>query len=133
MVTDPIADYLTTIRNGLKARHPFVYIPHSKVKAQITQILKEQGYIHNYQVEKEPAPQGRIKIILKYQPHTKAPAIVTLKRISTPGRRQYTPARQMPDIVNGLGIAILSTPQGIITNKAAKQRNIGGELLCAIY
>ena len=133
MVTDPIANYLTSIRNALQARHPFVYIPHSKIKEKITEILKTQGYIQNYQVEKEPTPQGQIKIHLKYNHQTKEPAILHLKKISTPGRRQYTNHNNIPDVLNGLGIAILSTSKGIINSKEAKKLGIGGEVICHIY
>lgn len=133
MVTDPIANLLTIVRNGLQAKHAFVYVPHSKIKEAMIAILKTQGYIHNYQVEQEPAPQGRIKVILKYQPQTKKPAIVELTRISTPGRRQYTQVDDIPHVVNGLGIAILSTSQGVMTGKQAKQKRLGGEILCHVF
>ena len=133
MVTDPIANYLTIIRNALQAQHQVVQIPYSNIKKEITQILKDQGYIQNYQVEKEPAPQGVIKVVLKYNLKTKQPAILQIKRISKPGRRQYTSANDIPDVVSGLGIAVISTSQGVMTNKEARKKNIGGEILCYIY
>lgn len=133
MVTDPIADYTTCIRNALQARHNFVYIPHSKIKEEITKILVKQGYINNYEVEKEPAPQGRIKIALKYDHETKKPTIHRIKRISTPGLRKYRKTNDIPHVINGLGISIITTSQGLMTDKEARKRNIGGEILCEIY
>ncbi len=133
MVTDPIANYLTRLRNALQAQHASVTLPYSKVKEQITHILKDQGYIQDYQVEKNPTPQGSLHINLKYNPQTKKPAIVRLTRISTPGLRKYSNATSIPHVVNGLGIAILTTSKGIMTDKEARKQNVGGEILCYIY
>jgi small subunit ribosomal protein S8 len=131
MVTDPIADYLTRIRNAVMANHRVVEIPKSKVKVEITKILFEKGYILNYKVEDETRP-GVIKIALKYHPVTKLSAINDLTRISKPGLRKYVDAKQLPRVLNGLGIAIISTSQGIMTDKEARTKNIGGEILCYI-
>ena len=133
MVTDPIANYLTNIRNAIQAGHRFVSIPYSNIKKEITQILQDQGYIQNYQVEKKDSPQGTIKIALKYNPQTKESAILHIKRISKPGLRKYTNANDIPDVLSGLGIAVISTSQGIMTNKEARKKNIGGEIICYIY
>lgn len=132
MVTDPIADYLTRIRNAHLARHKIVDIPASNLKKDITKILYEQGYILNYRVEDE-GPQGNIKIALKYHPDTKKPVIRNLERISKPGLRKYTNSRDLPRVLNGLGVAIISTSQGIMTDKEARQKNVGGEILCYVY
>jgi small subunit ribosomal protein S8 len=131
MVTDPIADYLTRIRNAVMANHRVVEIPKSKVKVEITKILLEKGYILNYKVEDETRP-GSIKIALKYHPVTKLSAINDLTRISKPGLRKYVDAGKLPRVLNGLGIAIISTSQGIMTDKEARTKNIGGEVLCYI-
>ena len=131
-VTDPIADYLTRVRNAQKARHRVVEIPASNTKKKITEILYEQGYILRYKFEDE-GPQGLIKIALKYDRETKEPVIRKLSRESRPGLRNYTGVKELPRIMNGLGIAIMSTSKGIITNKAAKELNVGGEVLCSIY
>ena len=131
MVTDPIADYLTRIRNAVMANHRVVEIPKSKVKVEITKILFEKGFILNYKVEDETRP-GTIKIALKYHPVTKLPALNELTRISKPGLRKYVDADKLPRVLNGLGIAIISTSQGIMTDKEAKTRHIGGEVLCYI-
>ena len=131
MVTDPIADYLTRIRNAVMANHRIVEIPASKIKKEITKILFEKGYILNYKFEDEPRP-GMIKVALKYHPVTKVSAINTLDRISKPGLRKYVDADNLPRVLNGLGIAILSTSQGIMTDKEAKGKKIGGEVLCFI-
>jgi small subunit ribosomal protein S8 len=131
MVTDPIADYLTRIRNAVMANHRVVEIPKSKIKEEITKILLEKGYILNYKVESEPRP-GIIKIALKYHPVTKISAINTLTRISKPGLRQYVDSAKLPRVLNGLGIAIISTSQGIMTDKEARTKNVGGEVLCYI-
>lgn len=131
MVTDPIADYLTRIRNAVMANHRVVEIPKSKVKVEITKILMEKGYILNYKVEDETRP-GIIKIALKYHPVTKLPAISELTRISKPGLRKYSDAAGIPRVLNGLGIAIISTSQGIMTDKEARTKNVGGEILCYI-
>jgi small subunit ribosomal protein S8 len=131
MVTDPIADYLTRIRNAVMANHRVVEIPKSRIKEEITRILMEKGYILNYKVELEPRP-GMIKIALKYHPVTKLPAINDLTRISKPGLRKYVSADELPKVLNGLGIAIISTSQGIMTDKEARVKKVGGEVLCYI-
>ena len=131
MVTDPIADYLTRIRNAVMANHRIVEIPASNIKKEITKILFEKGYILNYKFEEDKKP-GMIKVALKYHPVTKVSAITTLERISKPGLRKYVDSDSLPRVLNGLGIAIISTSQGLITNKEAKARKIGGEVLCYI-
>ncbi len=131
-MTDPIADYLTRIRNAYSAGKKIVEIPSSKMKVAITQILFEKGYILSYKVE-EAQPQNIIKIALKYHPKTKAPAIRGIDRVSTPGLRKYTDAENLPRVLNGLGIAILSTSKGIITDKEAKELGVGGEVVCYVY
>lgn len=131
MITDPIADYLTRIRNAVMANHRVVEVPSSKIKKEITRILFEKGYILNYKFEDEKSPKT-IKIALKYHPVTKAPAIQSIDRVSTPGLRRYVGADELPRVLNGLGIAILSTSQGLMTEKEAKVKNIGGEVLCYI-
>ena len=131
-MTDPIADYLTRLRNAIRAGHRVVEIPSSKIKRAITQILFEQGYILNYKFE-EDGPQGTIKIALKYNPQSKVNAIKSLTRVSKPGMRKYTGYREMPRVINGLGIAIISTSKGVMTNKAAADLKIGGEVLCYVY
>ncbi len=132
-MTDPIADYLTRLRNAIKANHRVVDIPASNIKKEITKVLYDKGYIQNYKFIDDVNVQGIIKIALKYNPETKASAIVHLERISKPGLRKYTNAEQMPRVLNGLGIAILSTSKGVITDKEAKNMNIGGEVLCHVY
>ncbi len=136
-MTDPIADLLTRIRNACKARQKVVVIPASNMKKAITQILFEQGYILNYKFEQDEngpfSVQGCIKIALKYDKATREPVIKHLKRVSRPGLRKYTNVDEIPRVLNGLGIAILSTPKGVITNKKAKELNVGGEVLCYIY
>ena len=133
-MTDPIADYLTRLRNAIKAQHRVVEIPSSKLKKEITKILFEQGYILNYKfVEAESNPAGTIKIALKYDPVDKVSAIKCLTRVSRPGLRQYTGYKDMPRVLNGLGIAIVSTSKGVMTNKEAKAQQVGGEVLCYIY
>lgn len=132
-VTDPIADYLTRIRNAQMANHSIVEIPASKVKKAMTEILYEQGYILKYKFEDTANHQGVIKIALKYDAQTKKPVIRELGRISRPGLRQYRKANDIPRIINGLGIAIVSTSQGIMTDKKARELNVGGELLCYVY
>jgi len=132
MNTDPIADYLTRVRNAIKANHRVVEIPASNLKKEITKVLFEKGYIANYKFE-DNGPQGTIKVALKYHPITKIPAIRTLERISRPGLRRYTGMDTMPRVLNGLGIAILSTSKGVMTDKEAKQLNVGGEVLCYVY
>lgn len=131
MVTDPIADYLTRIRNAVMANHRVVEIPKSRIKEEITRILFEKGYILNYKVENEPRP-GQIKIALKYHPVTKLSAINSLVRVSKPGLRRYVDFEKLPRVLNGLGIAILSTSQGVMTDKEARNLKIGGEVLCYI-
>ena len=131
-MTDPIADYLTRLRNAILANHRVVEVPASNLKKEITKILFEKGYILNYKFV-EDGPQGTIKVALKYDPDTKANAIKCLKRVSTPGLRKYTGYKNMPRVINGLGIAILSTSQGVMTDKEAAQLKIGGEVLCYVY
>jgi small subunit ribosomal protein S8 len=132
-VTDPIADYLTRLRNAIRANHRVVDIPASNVKKEMTRILKEKGYILNYKFEEDLNFQGNIKIALKYHPETKVSAIKTLKRVSRPGLRNYCDAENIPRVLNGLGIAILSTSKGVITDKEARTMNVGGEVLCYVY
>jgi len=131
MNTDPIADYLTRIRNAVAAKHRLVEIPASNLKKNITKILFEKGYILNYKFE-DDGVQGIIKIALKYHPVTKLPAISSLKRVSTPGLRKYVGADELPRVMNGLGIAVLSTSKGVITDKEAKKMNVGGEVICYV-
>ena len=131
--TDPRADYLTRLRNAIKAQHRVVEIPSSKLKKEITKILFEQGYILNYKFVDDATPGGIIKIALKYDPVDKVSAIKCLTRVSRPGLRQYTGYKDMPRVLNGLGIAIVSTSKGVMTNKAAKAQQVGGEVLCYIY
>ena len=131
MVTDPIADYLTRIRNAVMANHRIVEIPSSKIKKEMTKILFEKGYILNYKFEDETKP-GVIKVALKYHPVTKISAINSLVRISKPGLRKYVDADHLPRVLNGLGIAIISTSQGMMTDKEAKVKKVGGEVLCFI-
>lgn len=133
-MTDPIADYLTRLRNAIKANHRVVEIPASNLKKEITRILFEQGYILNYKFLKdEESPRETIKIALKYDPIDRVNAIKALKRVSRPGLRQYTGYKEMPRVLNGLGIAILSTSKGVMTNKQAAREQIGGEVLCYVY
>ena len=132
MLTDPIADYLTRIRNAIKARHRVVEIPASNIKKEITKVLYDKGYIQSYKFE-ENGPQGTIKIALKYNPVTKQSAIVDLQRISKPGLRKYSGATEMPRVLNGLGVAIVSTSKGVMTDKEARVLNVGGEVLCYVY
>jgi small subunit ribosomal protein S8 len=132
MVTDPIADFLTRIRNEQMAGHRMVEIPASNLKKRMTEILYNQGYVLKYKFE-EDNKQGVIKIALKYDENTKQPAIRTLERISRPGLRQYAKPAEIKRVINGLGIAILSTSKGVLTDKQAKAANVGGEVLCYIY
>ena len=132
-MTDPIADYLTRLRNAIKANHRVVDIPASNIKKEITKVLHDKGYIQNYKFIDDVNVQGVIKIALKYNPETKASAIVNLERISKPGLRKYSNAEELPRVLNGLGIAILSTSKGVITDKEARDMNIGGEVLCYVY
>lgn len=131
-MTDPIADFLTRIRNAVKAGHKVVEIPASKMKKEMTRILHEKGYILSYKFIEE-GPQGTIKIALKYHPESKKPAIKTLKRVSTPGLRRYSGVQDMPRVLNGLGIAIMSTSRGVMTDKEAREQNVGGEVICYVY
>ena len=131
-MTDPIADYLTRLRNAIKANHRVVEVPASNLKKEITKVLFEKGYILNYKFVEE-GPQGSIKIALKYDPVNKVYAIKKLIRVSTPGLRKYTGYKEMPRVLNGLGIAILSTSKGVMTDKEAVAEKIGGEVLCYIY
>lgn len=131
MITDPIADYLTRIRNAVKARHRIVEIPSSGIKKEMTKILFEKGYILNYKFEEETSP-AIIKIALKYHPVTKQSAINQLDRVSKPGLRKYTGSSDIPRVLNGLGIAIISTSHGLMTDKEARLQNVGGEVLCFV-
>ncbi len=133
MTTDPIADYLTRLRNASKATHKVVDIPASNMKKEITKILKDKGYILNYKFEKTNNNQGNIKIALKYNPKTKQAAFKKLIRISTPGLRKYTDNNSLPRVLNGLGVAIISTSKGIMTDKEARTQKVGGEVLCHVY
>lgn len=132
MLTDSIADYLTRIRNAGKAKHKVVEIPSSKLKKEITKVLFEKGYISKYKIE-DNVVQDKIKIALKYDPNTKLPVIRKLLRISKPGLRKYCDSRSLPRVLNGLGIAILSTSRGIMTDKEAAKNKLGGEVLCYVY
>ena len=131
-MTDPIADYLTRLRNAIKANHRIVEIPASNIKKELTKVLFDKGFIQNYKFD-NTSVQGTIKIALKYNPSTKQSAIVDLQRISKPGLRKYVAAENIPRVLNGLGIAILSTSKGVITDKEARNQNIGGEVLCFVY
>ena len=132
-MTEPIADYLTRLRNAIVAQHRVVEVPASNLKKEITKILFEKGYILNYKFVEGETPGGTIKIALKYDPVDKVNAIKCLKRVSRPGLRQYAGYKDMPRVLNGLGIAIISTSKGIMTNKEAKEQKVGGEVLCYIY
>ncbi|WP_033960806.1 30S ribosomal protein S8 [Psychroserpens jangbogonensis] len=132
MNTDPIADFLTRIRNAVKANHRVVEIPASNLKKEMTKILFDQGYILSYKFD-DSSVQGTIKIALKYNKETKESVIKKIQRISTPGLRKYANAKEMPRILNGLGIAIVSTSKGVVTGKQAERDNVGGELLCYVY
>lgn len=131
-MTDPIADFLTRIRNAVRANHKVVEIPASNIKKAITEILYDQGFILSYKFE-DLKPQGNIKIALKYHPESKIPAIKGIDRVSRPGLRKYAGVDTMPRVLGGLGVAIMSTSQGVMTAKEAKRRNIGGEILCNVY
>jgi len=130
---DPIADYLTRLRNAIKARHRVVEIPASNTKKSITKILFEQGYILNYKFDDKAGPQGSIKIALKYHPMSKASAIKSLSRISRPGLRKYAGTNELPKVLSGLGLAIISTSKGLMTDKEARTQKVGGEVMCYIY
>jgi small subunit ribosomal protein S8 len=133
MYTDPLADFLTRIRNANSAGHRVVSIPASKIKKEITKILFDQGYILSYKFEETDNNQGSIKIALKYDQTTKQPVIKKIQRISTPGLRKYAGSTELPRILNGLGVSIVSTSNGVMTGKQAKQEKVGGELLCYVY
>lgn len=133
MVTDPIADYLTRVRNAIMAGHKIVEIPASNLKVNMTKILHDQGYILNYKVEDDKGPQGTIKIALKYDRVTEEAAIRSLERVSKPGLRKYSSSEDLPRVINGLGIAIVSTSKGLMTDKQARKEKMGGEVLCFVY
>ena len=132
MVTDPIGDYLTRLRNAIKANHRVVEVPASNLKKEISRVLRDKGYIQNYKVE-EDGKQGIIKIALRYHPQTKQSAITKLQRISTPGLRKYASAGELPRVLNGLGIAVMSTSKGVLSDKEARREHVGGEVLCYVY
>ncbi len=132
MLTDPIADYLTRVRNAIMAKHKVVEIPASNLKKSITKILHEQGYILSYRFL-EDDKQGMIKIALKYHPQSKVSAIKKLVRVSKPGLRKYVGHDNIPRVINGLGVAILSTSRGVVTDKQARELNVGGEVLCYVH
>lgn len=131
--SDPIADYLTRLRNAQMAGHRMVEIPLSGMKKKITELLFENGYIFRYKVQEDEGPQGVIKVALKYDRKTKEPAIRSLGRISKPGLRKYAKAEDIPRIINGLGICLVSTSKGVLTDKQARENKLGGELICYIY
>lgn len=133
MHSDPIADYLTRVRNAIMANHRVVELPASNMKKEITKVLLDKGYISDFKVENNGGPQDSIKIALKYNPVSKKNAIEKLERVSKPGLRKYTGSTEMPRVLNGLGIAIVSTSKGVMTDKEARTLNIGGEVLCYIY
>ncbi|MAE86995.1 MAG: 30S ribosomal protein S8 [Flammeovirgaceae bacterium] len=132
MVTDPIADYLTRVRNAIKANHRILEVPASNLKKAMTKVLHEKGFIQNYKFVDDDK-QGTIKIALKYNPQTKQSAITSLERVSKPGLRKYADAENLPRVLNGLGIAILSTSKGVISDKEARKEHVGGEVLCYVY
>lgn len=132
-MTDPIADYLTRIRNAIRANHRIVEIPASNIKKEITKVLHDQGYIQNYKFDDDSTHQGTIKVALKYSPSTKESAIVNLERASKPGLRKYVNSHNLPRVLNGLGVAVISTSGGVITDKEARKRKVGGEVLCYVY
>ena len=131
-MTDPIADYLTRVRNAVMARHKVVEVPASNLKKEMTKILYDKGFILNYKIM-EDGKQGLIKMALKYDPATREPAIQKLKRVSSPGLRKYTGYRNVPRVLNGLGVAIISTSKGVMTDKEARNEQVGGEVLCYVY
>ncbi len=133
MITDPIADYLTRLRNAISAKHKIVEIPASNLKKEITKVLHDKGYIKQYTFEDQSHQQGSIKIGLKYNLDTKTSPITKLERVSKPGLREYVGADELPTVLNGLGIAILSTSKGILSDKEARQLHVGGEILCYVY
>lgn len=131
-MTDTIADYLTRVRNAIRAKHRIVEIPSSNLKKEITKILFDKGYILNYKFDVNEKNQATIKIALKYHPVTKLPAIRTLDRVSSPGLRKYSGVDTLPRVINGLGIAIISTSKGVMTDKEARTQNVGGEVICYV-
>jgi small subunit ribosomal protein S8 len=133
MNIDPIADYLTRVRNAVNAGHRVVDVPASNVKKEITKILFDQGFVLSYKFEDDKGPQGTIKIALKYDNLTKDPVIKKIQRISKPGLRKYSSSSELPRILNGLGIAIVSTSHGVMTGRQAQAQNVGGEVLCYVY
>ncbi len=133
MNTDPIADFLTRVRNAVNAGHRVVEVPASNIKKEITKILFEQGYVLSYKFEEGKNPQGTIKIALKYDKITKEPVIKHIERVSKPGLRKYSGSSEIPRVLNGLGIAVVSTSAGVMTGKQAKAQNVGGEVLCYVY
>ena len=133
MYTDPIADYLTRLRNAVLAGHRIVEMPSSRLKVAMTAVLKEKGFIRNYRVQEDKHPPDLLQIALKYDPETKRNAIVALQRISRPGLRKYANHKALPRVLNGLGIAILSTSKGVMSDKDARRAHIGGEVLCYVY
>lgn len=132
MVTDPIGDYLTRLRNAIKANHRVVEVPASNLKKEVSRVLRDKGYIQNFKVE-DDGKQGVIKIALRYNPQTKQSAITKLQRVSTPGLRKYANANELPRVLNGLGIAVLSTSKGVLSDKEARREHVGGEVLCYVY
>ena len=132
MTTDPIADMLTRIRNGLMAAHDSVEIPHSRIREELSRILKEQGYVSGYSVV-EGEPSSTIKVILKYEGSNRDPIIQRLRRISKPGRRVYVGSNEIPSVLGGLGITVLSTSSGVMTGSEARKAGVGGEILCEVY
>jgi len=133
MHSDPIADYLTRLRNAIQANHRVVDIPSSKMRKNISQVLLDKGYIHDFKVEKTDGVIDNIKIALKYNPVSKKNAIEKLVRVSKPGLRKYCGAAELPRVLNGLGVAILSTSKGVMTDKEARVQNLGGEVICFVY
>jgi small subunit ribosomal protein S8 len=131
-MTDPIADFLTRLRNAIKAKHRVVEVPASNIKKELTKVLYDKGYIQSYKFE-DSQVQGTIKIALKYHPLTKDSAILSLQRVSTPGLRKYSKSTEIPRVLNGLGIAVVSTSKGLMTDKEARNLNIGGEVMCYVY
>lgn len=131
-MTDPIADFLTRIRNAQKAHHKVVEAPASNIKKEIAKVLYDKGYILSYKFVEE-GPQGKVLVALKYNLVTKMPAIKCIKRISTPGLRKYVGSKELPRVLNGLGISIISTSQGVMSDKEARANNLGGEVLCHVY
>jgi small subunit ribosomal protein S8 len=132
-MTDPIADYLTRVRNAVKANHRVVEVPASNFKKEITKILYDKGFIANYKFEDTENRQGNIKIALKYNPVSKQPAITAIRRVSRPGLRKYVHADKLPRVINGLGIAIISTSRGLMTDKEARNLRVGGEVICYVF